>query len=101
MIRNIIFDYGGVIVDLDFNRPHVELEKYGVVNSPEIFSQLRQRELFDELDKGKVSESDFRNAIREQTGIPLTDEQIDLAWNSMLLGVREEKIKTLTSLISS
>ena len=101
MIRNIIFDYGGVIVDLDFNRPHVELEKYGVVNSHEIFSQLRQRELFDELDKGKVSESDFRNAIREQTGIPLTDEQIDLAWNSMLLGVREEKIKTLTSLISS
>ncbi|HYV93105.1 MAG TPA: HAD family phosphatase [Chitinophagales bacterium] len=100
MIHNIIFDYGGVIIDLDYNRTKMEFEKFGVKNFDEHFSQLRQTPLFDLLEKGKISEHDFRDEIRKQTGVPLTDEQIDSAWNSMLVGIREEKIHFLTHFFS-
>ena len=101
MIRNIIFDYGGVIIDLDYNRMKQEFEKLGVKNFDEHFSQLRQTPLFDLLEKGKISEHDFRDEIRKQTGIPLTDEQIDFAWNSILGDIREEKIHFLTHFFSN
>jgi putative hydrolase of the HAD superfamily len=101
MIRNIIFDYGGVIIDLDYNKAREEFQKLGVTNFDGIFSQFKQGELFDLLDKGQISEHDFRDALRQQLGVPLTDEQIDHGWNSILLGIKEEKIKLLTHLISS
>jgi putative hydrolase of the HAD superfamily len=101
MIRNIIFDYGGVIIDLDYNRMKQEFEKLGVKNFDEHFSQLRQTPLFDLLEKGKISEHDFRDEIRKQTGLSLTDEQIDFAWNSVLGSIREEKIHFLTHFFSN
>lgn len=101
MIRNIIFDYGGVIIDLDYRKPEEEFRKLGVSRFEEHFSQLRQSSVFDQLDKGQIPESEFRNILRTQLEVPLTDEQIDAAWNSMIIGIREEKIRTLTSLIST
>jgi glucose-1-phosphatase len=98
MIRNIIFDYGGVIIDVDYNKTKLEFEKLGVNNFDEQFSQMKQSPLFDLLEKGKISEHDFREEIRKQTGMPLTDEQIDAAWNAMLDGIREEKIHFLQHL---
>src|ERR1043165_427635 len=101
MIRNIIFDYGGVIIDVDYSRPKQEFEKFGLKNFDEHFSQLRQTPLFDLLERGKISEHDFRNEIREKTGVPLTDEQIDIAWNSILGSIPEEKIHFLTHFFSN
>ena len=101
MIRNIIFDYGGVIIDLDFKRQKEEFQKLGAVNFDEQVGRLKQTELFNRLDTGKISEHDFRDALRQQLGVSLTDEQIDYAWDSMLAGIKEEKIKLLTHLISS
>jgi putative hydrolase of the HAD superfamily len=101
MIRNIIFDYGGVIIDLDYSKPRDEFQQLGVTDFDEHFSQLRQSEFFDLLDTGKISERDFRDRLRTELGVALSDEQIDFAWNSMLIGVREEKIHLLTKLIAS
>ncbi len=98
MIRNIIFDYGGVIIDIDYDNPRRELEKIGVNNFDAIFSKLKQHPMFDLLDKGKITEHDFREEFRKLTEVSLTDEQIDHAWNSMLLGIKEEKIKLLKQL---
>ena len=100
MIRNIIFDYGGVIIDIDYDKPKEEFENLGVKNFDESFSQLRQSALFDLLEKGQISEHDFREEIRKQTSVPMTDEQIDTAWNSMLAGIPEEKIHFIHHLYS-
>src|SRR5436190_22174726 len=98
MIRNIIFDYGGVIIDLDYNKPREEFEKLGVRNFEEHFTQLSQDSLFDNLDKGLITERDFRDKLNQQLGMQLSDEQIDHAWNSMIIGIREEKLKLLGEL---
>lgn len=98
MIRNIIFDYGGVIIDLDYTRPKQEFEKLGIKNFDEIFTRFSQAPFFDLLDRGKLSERDFRKEICNQAGIAIADEQIDHAWNSMLIGIPEYKIHFLQHL---
>ena len=98
MIRNIIFDYGGVIIDLDFNRPKFEFEKLGVKNFDQHFTEMKQSNLFDDLDKGEITEREFREKLRSQLNMPLSDEEIDAAWNSMIIGIREEKIQLLAEL---
>jgi putative hydrolase of the HAD superfamily len=98
MIRNFIFDYGGVIIDVDYQLTKTAFEKLGVKDFDSHFSQLKQSSLFDLFDKGMIREKEFRNGLREQTGLQLTDEQIDAAWNAMIIGIKEEKLHLLSAL---
>ena len=97
-IRNIIFDLGNVIINID---PDLTLQKFrdmGVVNFDEMYTIMRQSDVFDRLDTGKITLSEFRQAIREYTKINLTDEHIDEAWCAMLLDFPEENMELLQKL---
>lgn len=87
-IKNIIFDYGNVIFDIDFIKAQESFAKLGVNNIQEIYGHKNQSSIFDEFDKGAISAAEFRSEIRRLTGHnQLSDQQIDNAWNSLLLGV--------------
>jgi len=87
-IENIIFDYGNVIFNIDFARAHRAFTELGVNDVEKIFAHTAQSELFDAFDMGKVSAAEFRDGIRKLSGkSDLTDEQIDQAWNALLIGV--------------
>jgi len=97
-IRNIVFDLGNVIINID---PNLTLQKFrnmGVSNFDEMYTMMRQSEVFDRLDTGKITLPEFRNAIREYTKINLTDEQIDDAWCAMLLDFSGENAELLQKL---
>ena len=89
-IKNIIFDYGNVIFLLDFKKLR-EGWKNLTINDPDAFFSHGVKEpIFDKFDRGLVSVTEFRDFIRNKIGnIELTDEDIDAAWNSLLLGVDE------------
>lgn len=87
-IKNIIFDYGNVIFMLDFQKLKNGWNTIAISGPDAFFSHGVQHPIFDQFDKGLVSSADFRSLIREKSGKPdLTDEEIDAAWNSLLLGV--------------
>ena len=97
-IRNIIFDFGNVIINID---PDLTLQKFrnhGVNNFDEMYSLMRQSDVVDRFDTGKIKLPEFRNAIREFTKVDLTDEQIDEAWCAMLFDFPEENVKLLQKL---
>ena len=97
-IRNIVFDLGNVIINID---PDLTLQKFqnlGVTNFDEMYSMMRQSDVFDSLDTGKITLPEFRDAIRKYTKIKMTDEQIDDAWCAMLLDFPEENIALLQKL---
>jgi FMN phosphatase YigB (HAD superfamily) len=74
-IKNIIFDYGNVIFNIDFKRVAKAWEQLGVTNAAEFYGHREQ---------------DFRDRIKELTHKPeLTDVQIDGAWNSIFVGIPE------------
>lgn len=89
-IRNIIFDYGNVIFKIDFNRAQQSFAKLGIKHVENFFSHQAHNPIFDQFEEGLISPSEFRDGIRKASGIQtLTDEQIDHAWNSLLIGVVE------------
>ncbi len=98
-IENIILDYGNVIFMIDFQKSQQAFTQLGISNVDEIFAHSGQIELFDDFDKGIISPAQFRDGIRDLTkNNNLTDEQIDQAWNALLLGVPEGKHELLIQL---
>ncbi|WDF66983.1 HAD family phosphatase [Sphingobacterium oryzagri] len=98
-IKNIILDYGNVIYMIDFDRVKLAFIALGIKNVDEFFGHKAQDPLFDAFDRGEISAADFREGIRERSGKPeLSDEQIDNAWNALLIGVPPGKHETLTYL---
>lgn len=90
-IRNIIFDYGGVIIDLDYSLTKAAFEKAGLKNFDTYWTQLHQTSLFDDFDRGTIPVSEFRKKLNEEVGLSLPDDVIDHAWNAMLGGIKNEK----------
>lgn len=94
-IKNIIFDLGGVLLNIDYHATIKAFVNLGITNFEELFSQASQNGLFDKLDIGKVSPEGFRNNLRRVTGLNLSDNEIDKAWNAMLLDMPLERIQLL------
>jgi FMN phosphatase YigB (HAD superfamily) len=87
-IKNIIFDYGNVIFSLDFIKSQKAWEELGIGNADEFYSHKVQDPIFTAFERGDVSAREFRDFIRGKLNAPgLTDQQIDRAWNSLLVGI--------------
>lgn len=98
-IKNIIFDYGNVIFNIDFLKAQRAWNQLGINNAADFFGHKQQDQIFDKFDRGEVSGEEFRDYIRLKSGNPkLTDEQINAAWNSMLLGIESGNHELLLSL---
>jgi putative hydrolase of the HAD superfamily len=89
-IKNIIFDYGNVIFKIDFKKTQEAFENLGISNVDSFFAHKGHHSLFDNFETGKISAAQFRDGIRDYAQNPkLSDEQINDAWNSLLIGVDE------------
>lgn len=96
-IRNIIFDLGGVLLNIDFKLTEKAFAELGVTNFASFFNQFHSNDLFIQLETG-VDEAAFYNNFRSATGLGLSDEQIRDAWNALLLDFRKESIALLPEL---
>ncbi len=94
-IRNIIFDLGGVLLNIDYQRTIEAFKDLGIQYFDGLFTQASQIGLFDSLDRGDISPETFRNELRKITELPLTDQQIDSAWNAMLLDMPGKRLAML------
>lgn len=97
-IKNIIFDFGGVILNIDHSLPEKKFKELGIKNFDQLYSQALQDQLFDKLEKGLISPDTFRNEIRKHIPIEVTDKEIDDAWNSIILDLPSERINILEKL---
>lgn len=99
-IKNIIFDFGGVILNIDYELTEKAFGNLGIINFKELYSQANQNQLFDRLEQGLISPANFRDGLRKIGGRQLSDHQIDNAWNAMLLDLPEERIHLIEKLKS-
>ncbi|MFC5271986.1 HAD family hydrolase [Adhaeribacter terreus] len=97
-IKNIIFDLGGVIINIDYQKTIDAFKKLSKANATIEFNQQAQSALFDELETGRISNEAFREKVREYYQLDATDEQIDDAWNALLLDIPAERIALLRKL---
>jgi putative hydrolase of the HAD superfamily len=98
-IRNIIFDLGKVLLNLDFDASIKAFFELGLdrdVLSPQ---QAYADPVFYNLEVGKVTPEEFRIRARQILKNPtLSDKQIDDAWSAMILNIPKERVKLLQEL---
>jgi FMN phosphatase YigB (HAD superfamily) len=97
-IKNIVFDLGGVILDIDYNLTVKAFEDLGIPNFKEQYSKMSQSNLFDNIETGKISPDEFRNLIREVAKKTISDAEIDAAWNALILHLPQHRIEILKNL---
>lgn len=97
-IRNIIFDLGGVILNLDNRRTEEAFTNLGVRNIRQYFGLGHAASFFKDYEVGKITDQQFIDAIRDLTGAELSDQAIMDAWNALLLDFPPERIQLLRSL---
>ncbi len=96
--KNLIFDIGDVIVDIDYLVTIAEFQKLSQVDFSEIVSYNKQSHIFDLFETGKVTAQQFRDELKQFLKPGTSDEQITTAWNSILIHYPEKKIALLKDL---
>jgi glucose-1-phosphatase len=94
-IKNIIFDLGGVLFNLDYHRTTQAFIELGLKNFDAIYSKQKQNHVFDDFEKGLTSTAAFRIEVKQHFPDTVTDSQIDSAWNAMLIGIPVDRYKWL------
>jgi len=96
--RNILFDLGGVILDINVQ---ATLKLFYELGLPAEFMQYPHSmttDLFYKYETGKLDTDQFRNEIRRRAGIEMSDQTFDEAWNAMLVRIPEERTSLLKRL---
>jgi putative hydrolase of the HAD superfamily len=94
-IKNIIFDLGGVILDIDETIVYKELEKIGI-NVSELAHSKEFIELMSKFDTGIYTAPTFRKCLKALLHQEkMTDQKFDTIWNAMLLDIPRERIEAI------
>lgn len=96
--KNLIVDFGGVLIDLDRQRCLKNFKELGLPDVEHTLDIYHQQDFFQQYEKGLISSDDFRNIIREKIGKDVTDARIDAAWNSFLVSIPTYKLDLLLAL---
>lgn len=97
-IKNIIFDFGGVILNIDHEKVEHAFIKLGLDNFDVLFNKASQSKLFQDFEIGSISPQQFRKSIQELTGLTLGDKILDDTWNEIICDYPPERIKVLKRL---
>ncbi len=97
----IIFDLGGVVINLDYHKTTRAFEAIGLENFEEMFSQAAQSGLFDDFEKGKSSVPYFVNKLLDFLPSGTSANQVVEAWNEMILDFPIQNLQLLEKLKSS
>lgn len=97
-IKAIIFDLGGVIININYSLTSAAFKKLGAHDFDKVYSQFKQSPLFDNYETGKIESDVFRKELTELLDLSITDEQFDKAWNAMLLDLPQERLDFIKQL---
>jgi FMN phosphatase YigB (HAD superfamily) len=94
-IENIIFDFGGVILDIDPQLTINAFIKLGYSEQNKLDGQDFYQQVIHKFEKGIFTPEVFRNKLRDYLHMDLTDQQIDDAWNALLFDIPKERIEVI------
>jgi len=93
--KNILFDLGGVILDINVQATLKHFYELGLPAELMQYPHSMTTDLFYKYETGKLDTEQFRAEIRISTGIEMSDQAFDEAWNAMLVRIPEERTALL------
>lgn len=100
-IKNLIFDLGGVILDLSVDTTLKSFADLSGVEKNTVKSLFSSTPEFELYEKGGISDEEFRQFVKKLYQIDAPDEALDACWNAMLLGFPTRKLQLLETLKTS
>ncbi|MCW3462505.1 HAD family hydrolase [Chitinophaga nivalis] len=97
-IKNIIFDLGGVILNINYQLTNDAFVNLGVKNFSELYNQFHASNLFNDLETGHISPDAFLAEMHRHVPEGVTDADITAAWNAMLLDFPLQRLQLLQQL---
>lgn len=98
MIKNLVFDFGGVVVDLNWDKAVRHFAELGLPNADKVLDRYKQNGLFLELEEGKITAEEFKKGLEAMCGRELSDEELLKAWLGFLNEVSLPRLKVLEEL---
>lgn len=96
--QNIIFDFGGVIINIDYQATIDAFKQLGIVDFDALYSQADQSDLFDAIETGRISSQHFINGLLNILPKGISANKVVHAWNAMILDIPTERIEFLIEL---
>ncbi|MDE6157579.1 MAG: HAD family phosphatase [Muribaculaceae bacterium] len=98
MIKNLLFDLGGVIIDIERQRCVDAYTALGLKDADSYFGEYAQTGIFMAIEDGSMSVDDFHAAMHALLPEGVTDYQIDNAFQKFIVGIPEHRLKALRDL---
>ena len=99
MVKAIVFDLGGVLIDLDFNRSVDSFRKIlGYEKITEILDLYHQKGIYGDLEAGKLTADEFRAEILKDSRPGCVPADVDRAMAGLLVGMNPAKVDLLERL---
>jgi len=98
-IKTIIFDLGGVLLDLDTDAAIRSFKELGFLDARNYLGDYLQKGIFLEMEEGKLTNDEFYDKFRElSVNKNITNQQIEEAWCKILLDIPDYKLDLLLQL---
>lgn len=97
-MKNLLFDLGGVIMDIDRNRCVTAFNELGMRGADDFLGVYGQKGDFLALERGDIDADEFRRRIRPLFDHEVTDEEIDAAFCRFLIGIPRHRLEALRKL---
>ena len=99
-IKNIIFDLGGVIIDLDTSKTIDAFAEISGKSTQEVW-QLATHDVFKQYEVGAIDDDTFRTELKSLLHSDVSDKYLDKAWNAMIGEIRPSRLMNLKSIKSN
>lgn len=100
MIRNVVFDLGGVIMTIDQNEALRRFKALGLTDAERHLDPYTQTGIFGDLEEGKITAEDFRTGLSRLIGREVTNDECKHAWLGYRKDVPQRNLDTLKDLRS-
>ena len=97
-IKNLIFDLGGVILDLSVDQTMEQFSALSGLDKQRVKDLYASTPGFEDYEKGLMNDKDFRDFVRHVFSVQSSDDEIDKCWTAMLLGLPIRKLNLLQAL---
>jgi putative hydrolase of the HAD superfamily len=97
-IKNIIFDLGGVILDIDLAKGIEAMKKLGIRDFKSGAHKLNLMEPFLEYEKGLITDDEFLEKLKKESELDFSNEDFIAAWNKIIVGFQKEPVDLIDKL---
>ena len=98
MIKNLIFDMGGVVFSLGYEQAVRRFEDLGVHDARKFMDPAEQKGLYGRLEGGLITCEEFRSELSTIVGRELTHAECEYAWKGFILDLPQRNLDKLLEL---